>query len=538
MSSLLRNALGGYLDGIENERVFDAPLLALLSTMGYYDIHFTHGQAEFGKDFIAKKTLDDGIVIQCAFQSKRGNINQSEWRSDIGGQMREAATVSLSHPNFDETLTRQSVLVTTGRLTGNTALEAQDLSRQIMSMPNQKGIDVWDREKLIDLILENGLEAVQPETSTGYKGHGNFYIVYGKCLERTLTIAEIEEHSQYWLEDSYEPRQILRAIIESAIISHKCSGNQDLYVAFQSELGALRAVLRSMHISRDEMPIVSHLQIIHDRLIELIHSTLREYVTSFKTKWDGTDKDLATAVLVPPAIFVYPVHCLRILEIAGFLFFLTGEEERGGIADFISELVDIEPGCSHIPSDRYAVSLVPAIIALVRAGRVDQAKVLIQSTLGWLYDRYKNGRGLASLADSPDMEIEMLLGTHFEFVQNRKRSSSFTATILADLSAFVEDKQFYADVVNDILAADIMPEYFQPSDSANAYTIRGKDIGTSPNVEFQDNFDTFESYSYAEHILTEPRNFKNLESVPATSFIGISLLLRDRYFPTLWTRYR
>jgi hypothetical protein len=36
------------------QREFDAPLLAVLSSQGYYDLHFIHGAFEFGKDLIAK----------------------------------------------------------------------------------------------------------------------------------------------------------------------------------------------------------------------------------------------------------------------------------------------------------------------------------------------------------------------------------------------------------------------------------------------------------------------------------------------------
>ena len=41
--------------------------------MGFHDIHFIHGNIEFGKDFIAKRT-EDNRVIQYAFQSTAGDI--------------------------------------------------------------------------------------------------------------------------------------------------------------------------------------------------------------------------------------------------------------------------------------------------------------------------------------------------------------------------------------------------------------------------------------------------------------------------------
>ena len=114
---MLKNVLDGYLDGLKGkERDFDLPFLALLPAMGFYDIHFTHGHVEFGKDFIAKKLDSDGVERQYSFQSKAGDISNTEWRNGIQGQMFEAATLTLSHPNFDAMLPNQVVLVCTGRL--------------------------------------------------------------------------------------------------------------------------------------------------------------------------------------------------------------------------------------------------------------------------------------------------------------------------------------------------------------------------------------------------------------------------------------
>lgn len=109
---MLRNVLGDYLDNV-TERQLDLPFLLLLPTMGFYDVHFTHGHVEFGKDFIAKK-LENGEEIQYSFQSKAGDISYADWRNDIQGQIFESVISSLSHPNFDNTLPHQAVLVQLG----------------------------------------------------------------------------------------------------------------------------------------------------------------------------------------------------------------------------------------------------------------------------------------------------------------------------------------------------------------------------------------------------------------------------------------
>ncbi len=81
---MLRNVLADYLNSLKNEREFDAPLMALLAAMGFQDIHFTHGQAEFGKDFIAKRR-EGKKLIQYVIQSKCGDISQGDWRNNIMG---------------------------------------------------------------------------------------------------------------------------------------------------------------------------------------------------------------------------------------------------------------------------------------------------------------------------------------------------------------------------------------------------------------------------------------------------------------------
>jgi restriction endonuclease len=126
---MLRNVLEDYLNSI-NERDFDYPLSSLLQGMGFHDIHFTHGAVEFGKDFIAKR-VEDGTEYQYAIQSKKGDIGQGLWRNEIRGQLEEAISSDLSHPQFNTSLPRKVILVTTGRLSGNARLASQEFKTKL-----------------------------------------------------------------------------------------------------------------------------------------------------------------------------------------------------------------------------------------------------------------------------------------------------------------------------------------------------------------------------------------------------------------------
>lgn len=131
---MLRDVVAGFIDTL-TEREFDAPLIALLAARGFTDVHFLHGAFEFGKDFIAKgvKPADGDTGTgepsswtrhQFAIQSKAGNLGLTEWRA-VRPQLDEARLDDLAHPAFDQALPRAAVLVTTGRLVGGAAVQAQ-----------------------------------------------------------------------------------------------------------------------------------------------------------------------------------------------------------------------------------------------------------------------------------------------------------------------------------------------------------------------------------------------------------------------------
>ena len=118
---MLRNVLAAFLSSC-HERQLDVPLTFLLPAMGFYDVHLVHSSAEFGKDIIAKRAVGNDYV-QYVFQTKSGNINQSGMRGEVIPQLLETVTVNLSHPSFDAGMPRQTVLVTSGEVKGNAALE-------------------------------------------------------------------------------------------------------------------------------------------------------------------------------------------------------------------------------------------------------------------------------------------------------------------------------------------------------------------------------------------------------------------------------
>ncbi|MBA7716171.1 hypothetical protein ES703_125236 [subsurface metagenome] len=212
---MLANVLGAYLDSIK-EREFYLPFATLLRASGFNDVHFTHGNVEFGKDFIAKSD-ENGTTVQYSFQLKAGDVSQSDWRNDIMGQMLESALLGLSHPSFDKDAPHQTVLVVTGKMLGNAALSLQEFNlKQIEQTYGKRAILLWDREPLISKLETYGLGGVYQATASGFLSYGNFYQLYGEALEGHISQREIEEHSRQWLDESIEPpRRLLCSAINS-----------------------------------------------------------------------------------------------------------------------------------------------------------------------------------------------------------------------------------------------------------------------------------------------------------------------------------
>lgn len=159
---MIADVIGDYLDSLE-EREFDGPFMALLRSLGFRDIHFLHGNFEFGKDFIAKRYDQDGPA-QFLFQTKAGNIALADWGA-CRVQIDMLRTNSLAHPAFDQGMPRKAVFVTTGRLVGGAALAAQEYAEHIAEL-GEAGFSTWDRETLVESIAD------APEVGLGPRFRG------------------------------------------------------------------------------------------------------------------------------------------------------------------------------------------------------------------------------------------------------------------------------------------------------------------------------------------------------------------------------
>jgi restriction endonuclease len=529
---MLRNVLEDYLSSIR-EREFDYPLSALLQSMGFYDIHFTHGRVEFGKDFIAKK-VDGGTEYQYAIQSKRGNINQHLWRNEIKGQLEEAVELDLSHPQFNTSLPRKVILVTTGRLSDNARLITQEFKRKFESERQVEELIFWEQEQLIQYSEEYGLTGIYQNTAKGLGGLGQFYLTYSKAINGILSDREIEEFSRLWLDDDLDYRKrIFRAAIEADIIAAMLTDKQRTYEALITQLGLARIIMKATYENDDPFIVEIFEELLSDTILPLS----RQFFNQFKSDWEEAGKSLIRLCFgncyFP--MLDYLVWCARSLEVASLYAFLTDEAaEKDETIAFIVDFIETEEGSGHIPGDRYAVTVIWPALALLRAGRTDKAIALVQRSLVWLCDKVEQGAGIAYWDAEEYQETVTLLGHPFDFIKLEEHGSYYLATVVSDLAAFIGDKKFYEDVENDLAACEVAYTYWQFPDTEGLFTIDTEDCTAYANVPFHSSIERFEDYEYAEHIKYEPDSFRIIEKAGIKSLTLLSIFLKDRYFPKAW----
>jgi hypothetical protein len=417
---MLRNALEDFFSSIKNERDFDFPLISLLRAMGYYDIHFTHGDREIGKDFIAKK-VEDGIEYQYSFQSKKGDINQTKCTDEVLPQLYLASISGSPHPQFDKTLPRRVVLVLTGRPVGNAGYLLQDFNDTLQREYQKEKVIFWDKDQLIPFFEEYGLSSLHQLTGQGLTGFAQFYLTYAKALDGKISDREIEEFSQLWLDPFLDYRKrVLRASIEAEIIGVKLVGNGLLYEAITLYLALARIVLDAMYDSEDQFLREVYLQIVNDNLIPLC-KTFREECSA---KWNDAQSKLL--VLVGEAsktmpMLHYIVWCSRILEINSLYFFLTDDKnEREEVSKFMVDFIEKEPGCGHIPGDRYAIGVVWTVLALLASQKQTEAINFSKRNLLWLCDRMQRVLDCRSMTLKNTKKLQHCLGMPLALLRFRK----------------------------------------------------------------------------------------------------------------------
>ena len=509
---MLDGAIAAFL-GAVTEREFDEPLLALLRASGFEDIHYLHGAYEFGKDVIAKAERD-GVRTQYVIQSKAGDLNLGGWTA-IAGQLDLLRNDRHAHPNFDEVLPRQAVLVLTGRLIGGAGLAAQDYAQRAIENGGTP-FEVWDRERLTEMLI--GAPDALLASSVG----GPLLGLLAAIDDSSVTEDQVETFSRFWLRSGETPAP--RSMVEAALVATALARNGRRDLASQTALCLLRAVWASVH-GADPPP---------SDAVAMADAARRLFLTYAEEIWtaaaeQGVEGDLAALNGSGGYYSTYRVMCLRLLETLSLLA-LAEEHRREQITAWLARFIEANPGASQPLSDRWAVSLIPSAIILTAPGREKVTQYLAWVT-AWVCDHYEDeGLGLAAADADPAVEIDYFFGGALEHVTQPRRMTSYLATVVLDLAAALGLSSFYEDAYNDFQASDAAPAVPLPRDDDAQYQIARADVAldTSPNYA--------EAWSEGDDWRTAPHHDDDLERYylgrlgRVWDFVAICSVTRDRHW--------
>ena len=497
---MLSDAVDAFLESV-SERAFDQPLLAIIRAQGFERVHLTHGAREFGKDAIGQR---DGE--QWAWQSKAGDVGQSQWRQ-INDQLDELRLVKLGHGAFDGEVPRRPVLVITGRLIGN----APDLFRDYNERAEAKGeptLELWDRETLIGFLAES------PDALLRGSMDGQLFATLGSVDAGSTTMDSVEHFSRRW--STWEPVRIAGlGVIEAATVCERLAAGDRLDLACHLALCLVRG-----SVAAGADPEISSAA---GEMFETYAGRLLESREEILADEPATESGASAWVS-------YPVRCVRIAEIAGLLALRIRDEDPARaeeLAGWLVRFLATQPGAAHPVSDSYAVSLIPTALALALVDR-EAARIFLRSATIWLCDAYERDRlGLASAEAAPKEEVERLLGC-----ASRGSSWSVGASLRSPRSSWTWPAPLGSAICTPTYGMTSKRFAFTRESCASpmvpiSLTVRGWTTVSIANVDFAESLG--EEEPIAPHHL-DPAGTKLCEEGRAWELLAVSSAVRDRHF--------
>lgn len=512
---MLSDASAAFLDSA-TEREFDQPFLALLRDQGFDAPKLTHGAFEFGKDFIARK---DGL--QWVFQSKAGDIGTGEWRS-IKAQVDELRLSDYAGPEFDPSLDRVAVLVTTGKITGGAPLRIAEYNQQAKAR-GEIEVRTWEREDLV------GYLTARPDAVLSGSFDGGLHTILGAIDRGSVSFEAIDQLAQRW--DTFPHEKLIgMGVVELSIVANRLKEINRLDLACHLAACFVRASWAGESTHEDSVFAANIGAEIFDTYANELWSRCdekclepREFLYSSASSADSAFAEWAT----------YPVRCCRLIEILGLWILRLRPSDpplAQTVASWLARFVVAQPGAAHPLGDRYAVSPIPALVALIR-DHPESAQHLLVKTAIWMCDHYDRGQiGLAPLVASPREEIERAFGGAYEQVQLERRDASQLAAVLLDVSAILFDIKMFADIRNDQLAVRLVPEVLRCKPDGHQFSLDSLDNRWDLNPEYPDDPQPGDLESINHH-KNDPASAELVELGRAWDLLAASSSLRDRHFP-------
>jgi hypothetical protein len=231
----------------------------------------------------------------------------------------------------------------------------------------------------------------------------------------------------------------------------------------------------------------------------------------------------------------YPISCLRIVEILGLLYLLDSPqdaERKDVLGDFLVDFLNSNPGVSRPVSDRWAVSLIPAVLTSAQRGGTQAVRELLMKVAKWVADRYdSDGLGLSGPECGPDEEVDRLLGAPFEFIKLDRRAESYIATVVLDLAAILQLGDVFDLARNDFLAVGLFPSVIEAPDSEAQYILHSNDLAFTANMEYEESWPADAGWKVAPHHQRAKTDYYLQRIGRHWDHLALSSVLRDRHFP-------
>jgi hypothetical protein len=432
----------------------------------------------------------------------------------------------IAHPSFDARAPRRAIVVTTGRLTGGAPADAQQFAgslkrrrrrslRERFSRTPTQPFEVWDRDKVLELIRENVHLALDGWTEAALR---EFLGLLADCDRAVVSQRHVEKATRAWTED------LSRAMLATALIAQRLNEARRSDLAAVASLSLARGAALSANVALGTSAFTVSRELFKT-YGEALVSTVAPCVED-PTLFLGLCNEL-----LPVA--TYPIRCSIVLEVAGLLgllYFDEGANEKGQeMASLLAKFVAAQPGASHPVSDRWAISLVPCA-ALLRRCDAPELTPWLERTVAWTCDRYEDGAGLASVYAEPDEEIVHLLGFPYEHLEVKSRRSSFLATFILDLACTLELPQLFRDALNDFEAVEIVRPVLEPADEPSSLGHEGGGLLFEANVDYDEHHDFESSWRAGVHHKRCPPTYALQHAGRCWELLAISTLLRDRLF--------
>jgi hypothetical protein len=513
---LLNDVVANFLGTLSEVEFFDA-FVAILRANGFYDVHLLHGATEYGKDFIAKR-MEEGIAIQYAIQTKVGDIGAAGWHA-VRNQIETIRLSTMSHPSDDLSLPRRAVLALTGRLVGLAPAESQDYKRRYDTATFEFG--VWQLDDLLSMMTD------APEAGLAGEPDAPLLGAVAAIYEGTFTEVTLEELSRDWANPVGEATGIWRSALSAFVLAHRLAlhGRRDL------------AALVGTHLVRSAWARCDNADPPPDDVVGVADAGKGLLMFHGEILFDGVQRlpDDPEKFLMATASFsdfvVYPVRCMRILELLGLMGLATEDPTlRRQIAEFCASFVERHPGASHPISDHWAVCIPPAAL-LIHEVRPELMAKWLQEICVWVVDHYEPGKaGLGQPWTVPDEEVVHLLIGGLPVANVERRPDSFLASVLLDLTASLELAEIYDSLINEIMAVKICPSIVQANEGVGFYQDNFGDVFIEPWVQYDGKYADHDGWECSEPHRNLVPCF--LQRIGRTwDLLALSSVLRDRWFP-------